>query len=291
MPNDLSVWTMVLDASPIVQAVVAILMFASVASWAIIFRKSRVISQLAATVPSSSRRSSGRAGISPPCTATSKPRAARAPACRASSSPASASSAGCASRAHRPNSCSRARGARCASRRCAKSTGWRRNLATLATVGSTSPYVGLFGTVWGIMSAFHNLGNVQQATLAAVAPGIAEALITTAMGLFAAIPAVVAYNRLRRSSQPPGAALRYLRRGVLDDLAAPRFDPGAGVAHARAAASSTLDGRDQRRAVHRRHAGAVDHLHDHGAAAQGRRQSRFARRRRQADRCGLPAEA
>jgi biopolymer transport protein TolQ len=71
-----------------------------------------------------------------------------------------------------------------------------KNLALLATVGSTSPYVGLFGTVWGIMSAFHNLGNVQQATLAAVAPGIAEALITTAVGLFAAIPAVVAYNRL-----------------------------------------------------------------------------------------------
>jgi len=69
------------------------------------------------------------------------------------------------------------------------------NLATLATIGSTSPYVGLFGTVWGIMSAFQGLGNVQQATLAMVAPGIAEALIATAMGLFAAIPAVVAYNR------------------------------------------------------------------------------------------------
>jgi len=64
-----------------------------------------------------------------------------------------------------------------------------------ARLGSTSPYVGLFGTVWGIMTAFHNLGNVQQATLAAVAPGIAEALIATAIGLFAAIPAVVAYNR------------------------------------------------------------------------------------------------
>ena len=69
------------------------------------------------------------------------------------------------------------------------------NLATLATVGSTSPYVGLFGTVWGIMSAFSSLGNVQQATLAMVAPGISEALVTTAIGLFAAIPAVVAYNR------------------------------------------------------------------------------------------------
>ncbi len=62
-------------------------------------------------------------------------------------------------------------------------------------LGSTSPYVGLFGTVWGIMNAFRALGNVQQATLAMVAPGIAEALIATAMGLFAAIPAVIAYNR------------------------------------------------------------------------------------------------
>ena len=69
------------------------------------------------------------------------------------------------------------------------------SLATLATVGSISPYVGLFGTVWGIMSAFVSLGSVQQATLAMVAPGIAEALVATAMGLFAAIPAVIAYNR------------------------------------------------------------------------------------------------
>ncbi|MEA3244162.1 MAG: protein TolQ [Pseudomonadota bacterium] len=69
------------------------------------------------------------------------------------------------------------------------------HLSFLATVGSTSPYVGLFGTVWGIMNAFRGLGNAHQATLAMVAPGIAEALIATAMGLFAAIPAVIAYNR------------------------------------------------------------------------------------------------
>lgn len=69
------------------------------------------------------------------------------------------------------------------------------NLSWLATIGSISPYVGLFGTVWGIMNAFIGLGAVQQATLAMVAPGIAEALIATAMGLFAAIPAVIAYNR------------------------------------------------------------------------------------------------
>ena len=69
------------------------------------------------------------------------------------------------------------------------------NLSFLATVGSTSPYVGLFGTVWGIMNSFMALGAVKQATISSVAPGIAEALIATAMGLFAAIPAVIAYNR------------------------------------------------------------------------------------------------
>lgn len=68
-------------------------------------------------------------------------------------------------------------------------------LPFLATVGSTSPYVGLFGTVWGIMTAFSALGEMKHATLENVAPGIAEALIATAMGLFAAIPAVIAYNR------------------------------------------------------------------------------------------------
>jgi biopolymer transport protein TolQ len=68
-------------------------------------------------------------------------------------------------------------------------------LSLLATTGSTSPYIGLFGTVWGIMNAFMALGLAQQATLAQVAPGIAEALIATAMGLFAAIPAVIAFNR------------------------------------------------------------------------------------------------
>jgi biopolymer transport protein TolQ len=81
------------------------------------------------------------------------------------------------------------------------------HLNFLATVGSTSPYVGLFGTVWGIMNAFRSLANVQQATLSMVAPGIAEALIATAMGLVAAIPAVVAYNRF--SGQVERLASRY----------------------------------------------------------------------------------
>jgi len=72
------------------------------------------------------------------------------------------------------------------------------NLSFLASVGSVSPYLGLFGTVWGIMHAFTGLASLQQVTLATVAPGIAEALVATAIGLFAAIPAVVAYNRFAR---------------------------------------------------------------------------------------------
>ncbi len=75
------------------------------------------------------------------------------------------------------------------------------HLSFLATVGSTSPYVGLFGTVWGIMNSFRALGSANQATLAMVAPGIAEALIATAMGLFAAIPAVIAYNRYANDAE------------------------------------------------------------------------------------------
>ena len=81
------------------------------------------------------------------------------------------------------------------------------SLSNLATIGSTSPYVGLFGTVGGIMSSFVALGGVQQASLAMVAPGIAEALIATAIGLFAAIPAVIAYNRY--ADQVSRLELRY----------------------------------------------------------------------------------
>lgn len=81
------------------------------------------------------------------------------------------------------------------------------HLSFLATVGSTSPYVGLFGTVWGIMLSFNALANVNQATIAMVAPGISEALIATAMGLFAAIPAVIAYNRF--SNQVERLEVRY----------------------------------------------------------------------------------
>jgi len=195
MPNDLSVWTLVLDASPIVQAVVALLLAASVASWAVIFRKGQVIGRsrrqadrfetefwsggdlatLYRNIETKGRAGTGLQSIFESGFGEfSRLRTLGTPIEQLLS------------------------GARRAMRvaHLRELDRLEQNLAFLATVGSTSPYVGLFGTVWGIMTAFHNLGNVQQATLAAVAPGIAEALITTAVGLFAAIPAVVAYNRL-----------------------------------------------------------------------------------------------
>ncbi|MDP9065331.1 MAG: protein TolQ, partial [Pseudomonadota bacterium] len=194
MGNDLSIWTLVLEASPIVQAVMALLVLASVASWAIIVKKNRIISQsrrqadrfetafwsggdlstLYRSIETRGREGTGEQSIFE-------------------------SGFGEFSRLRQQGTPSDEllEGARRAMRvaQMREIDRLERSLATLATVGSTSPYVGLFGTVWGIMSAFHNLGNVQQATLAAVAPGIAEALIATAIGLFAAIPAVIAYNR------------------------------------------------------------------------------------------------
>lgn len=91
-------------------------------------------------------------------------------------------------------------------------------LSTLATIGSSAPYIGLFGTVWGVMNAFAGLANVQQATLSAVAPGIAEALIATALGLFAAIPAVIAYNRLTARANALNDRLEMLSEAVLTRL-------------------------------------------------------------------------
>ena len=168
------------------------------------------------------------------------------------------------------------------------------NLATLATVGSTSPYVGLFGTVWGIMSAFSSLGNVQQATLAQVAPGISEALVATAFGLFAAIPAVVAYNRF--ADQVTRLEMRFDAfieefSTILQRHAARGAGGNAGagssagttrgaLGHGADLTRTAADGRDQRRALHRCHAGVADHIHDHRAAADPGRQGRPAQGRR-----------
>jgi biopolymer transport protein TolQ len=195
MHNDMSIVRLIMDASLVVQLVMLLLLLASVASWAVIFQKRRVLRQARATADSFEkefwsggdltglyRRISGKGG------------------------PASGM-AGIFEAGFREFSRLRKQDDLQASQivegsrramlvsQMRESDRLEQNLAFLATVGSTSPYVGLFGTVWGIMNSFIALGNVQQATLAMVAPGIAEALIATAMGLFAAIPAVIAYNR------------------------------------------------------------------------------------------------
>lgn len=195
MSTELSFFHLVLNASPLVQLVMASLMLASVISWTMIFDRSRVLKKARKAADVFEKRFWSGGDMVELYNQVG----------------GSASSAGLENifhagfqeftslRKHHVDIEPMAvvEGARRAMH-VAMSREMDRldtNLSFLATVGSTSPYVGLFGTVWGIMNSFHALGNVKQATLALVAPGIAEALIATAMGLFAAIPAVVAYNR------------------------------------------------------------------------------------------------
>jgi biopolymer transport protein TolQ len=178
MGGELSIVRLVTQASLVVQIVLGILLIASVSSWAIIFRKRMVVNR--------ARRDADRFENSFWSGGDLSTLYRSVEARGKTSGMESIFEFG-----FREFARLRAQGGVAADMLLEGS----RRLATLATVGSTSPYVGLFGTVWGIMNAFSSLGNVQQATLAMVAPGISEALVTTAMGLFAAIPAVVAYNR------------------------------------------------------------------------------------------------
>jgi biopolymer transport protein TolQ len=192
--SDLDVWTLVANASVVVKCVMAILLVVSFMSWMFIFQKWFVIRRaVSQTIKFEREFWSGQ--------------------------DLAALYQGAVNHRHSIGSLERIfesgfrefaklRGQRTeasdmvdGARRAMKATFQRemdyleRHLAFLASTGSVSPYVGLFGTVWGIMHSFRSLANVQQATLAQVAPGIAEALVATAIGLFAAIPAVVAYNR------------------------------------------------------------------------------------------------
>lgn len=194
MPTEMSFFYLVLKASPLVQLVMASLMLASVISWTMIFDRSKVIKKARKAADVFEKRfwSGGDMGeLYNQVGGNDK-----------SSGLANIFYAGFQEftrlRQHDDiEPMAVVEGAR-RSMHVAMSReldGLENNLSFLATVGSTSPYVGLFGTVWGIMNSFMALGSVKQATLSLVAPGIAEALIATAMGLFAAIPAVVAYNR------------------------------------------------------------------------------------------------
>jgi len=206
MGGDLSILRLVIQASPVVQFVMLLLLGASLVSWSIIFRKRMMV----ARARSAADRFENNFWSGGDLTALYRAIEARGGATGMES---------IFEFGFREFARMRQQGGQAAdlllegSRRAMRVAQLKEierlehNLATLATVGSTSPYVGLFGTVWGIMSAFTSLSTVQQATLASVAPGIAEALVATAIGLFAAIPAVVAYNRY--ADQVSRLELRY----------------------------------------------------------------------------------
>ena len=195
MNNDLSLISLILEASLVVQAVLLMLLIVSVASWAIIIEKSRLLKRATGAADEFEEAFWSGGDVSEIYQELRESEESRV------------GMAGIFESGYREFGRLREDRAINAdqivegSRRFMRVSQVReverleQNLAFLATVGSTSPYVGLFGTVWGIMTSFQALGNVQAATLALVAPGIAEALVATAMGLFAAIPAVIAFNR------------------------------------------------------------------------------------------------
>ena len=198
MNNDMSIVSLVLHASFVVQIVMAILLGISVASWAAIIRKITAIQRIQNLNEEFERVFWSGTSLNELFTAASQNAKLAGPMERIFAS------------GMREYQKLRERritdtgtlldGARRAMRASfqREMDAAESQLAFLASVGSVSPYVGLFGTVWGIMHAFTGLANLQQVTLATVAPGIAEALVATAIGLFAAIPAVVAYNRFAR---------------------------------------------------------------------------------------------
>lgn len=202
MPHtDLSFTHLILGASPLVQLVMAILVLASILSWTIVFDRSRVLKKARREADDFDNRFWSGGDLAELFRAVDRDRDAL-------SGEAAIFHAGFREFARlRENPAVEPMALVEGARRAMKVATSREldslenHLSFLATVGSTSPYVGLFGTVWGIMNAFQALGNVKQATLNLVAPGIAEALIATAMGLFAAIPAVVAYNKYANSVQ------------------------------------------------------------------------------------------
>mgnify|MGYP001827217493 CR=1 FL=1 len=207
MQNDLQIWQLIWDASWMVKMVMLILLVASVSSWMIIFRKRQMLAaaekgaddfeerfwsgtDLTRLVEKISRENGGNSGMERVFEAgfrefsRARDQGRMTPGVLVEA-------------AQRAMRIALAR----------ETDRLEHHLSYLATVGSTSPYIGLFGTVWGIMTSFHQLANVNQATIAMVAPGISEALIATAMGLFAAIPAVIAYNRY--SNQVERLEMRY----------------------------------------------------------------------------------
>lgn len=207
MQNDLQVWQLIWDASWMVKMVMLILLAASVASWMIIFRKRQMLRAAEKGADEFEERFWSGTDLTHLYESVSRDNAGNTGMERLFESGFREFSRMREQERVTPGVLVEAaqRGMRIALARETDRLEFRLNF--LATVGSTSPYIGLFGTVWGIMTSFHQLANVNQATIAMVAPGISEALIATAMGLFAAIPAVIAYNRY--SNQVDRLEMRY----------------------------------------------------------------------------------
>ena len=198
MNQDFSIVTLLLNASWVVQVVVALLLGVSITSWTAIFRKIFSVKRIKALNETFERDFWSGASLNELFAAAAQNAKISGPMERIF---ASGMREYQKLRERRINDTSMLMdGARRAMRASyqREMDAIESNLSFLASVGSVSPYVGLFGTVWGIMHAFTGLASMQQVTLAKVAPGIAEALVATAIGLFAAIPAVLAYNRFAR---------------------------------------------------------------------------------------------
>jgi biopolymer transport protein TolQ len=205
--EQLQIWELIMEASLLVQGVMLLLVLASVASWMVIFRKRQMLARaqnraidfedkfwsggdLAQLYDKVAGNTAGREGLETIFEAGFR-EFTRAREDRQINPDAVTSSAQRAMRVALSRELDRL----------------ENQLSFLATVGSVSPYIGLFGTVWGIMNSFRGLAGAHSATIAMVAPGISEALIATAMGLFAAIPAVIAFNKF--SSQVDQLEVRY----------------------------------------------------------------------------------
>ncbi len=195
MTHDTSIWSFVLNASAVVKCVMLLLLAASLASWTIIFERYRLFKNAERHANAFERRFWSGTNLNSLAQSTNT----AAPTPETETQLETLFNAGFS--AFQKNMAHAPKGRLMATERALRvahsqaSDALEQHLSFLATVGSTSPYIGLFGTVWGIMTAFQALGSAGQATIAMVAPGISEALIATAIGLFAAIPAVIAYNR------------------------------------------------------------------------------------------------
>jgi biopolymer transport protein TolQ len=195
MNQDLSIVSLILNASWVVQAVVALLVGVSIASWAAIFRKIIALNKVQALNDEFDREFWSGTSLNDLFAGAAQNAKHSGPMERIFASGMREYQK--LRERHITDPGTLLDGARRAMRASYQREldAIEANLSFLATVGSVSPYVGLFGTVWGIMHAFTGLAALEQVTLATVAPGIAEALVATAIGLFAAIPAVIAYNR------------------------------------------------------------------------------------------------